>query len=664
MQHASSTPVTAERAHRAWSRGREDSRRGNWSRAAEHYRRAVRHSPRDPLYHLNLANAMRMLGDWAACIDAATLALKLDPANAIALSIKVEALTRMNRHEAVAQSLDLKNLELLDEIVLQTCGASLLQMGYYRNVIDIQMECLARNPGDPIAHYRLGLAFNGLSLKQQAAECLRTALALGLGPMEAGVRDLLFFYQREACDWHAEGAELKALRDSVEQLPDDAAMELSPLVHATLLDDPVVQLRASRTCSRYHENSVEPLPPRKLQERARLRIGYVSADIRQHATSFLMAELFERHDSTRFETYIYSHGEEDGSDMLRRIESAPDHFIRAQTMTPRAMAECIRADGIDILVDLKGYTRDSRPAVFAHRPAPIQVAWLGFPGTTGSSYIDYLISDPYITPRSHQPWFTEKILHLPGCYQCNDGTRPLPTAPSRASQGLPEGSVVFCSFNQSYKISPEVFNVWCFILQEVPGSVLWLLRSNYRAVNALREEAAARGVDPDRLLFADNATQARHLDRIGCADIYLDTWPCNGHTTVSDMLWSAVPVVTLSGRTFASRVAGSLLTAVGADDLICTDVTAYAQLAIALGHDAQARAVVRQHLAAARLSSDLFRSEPLVRALEGLYEQIFSQAMDARRLSPVRRRAGAGSARPRLDTCGPAGTLRPGGDRP
>jgi predicted O-linked N-acetylglucosamine transferase (SPINDLY family) len=386
-------------------------------------------------------------------------------------------------------------------------------------------------------------------------------------------------------------------------------------------------LKSARSCARFYAQSVTPLPSVHAQRRERIRLGYVSADVRQHATAYLMAELLERHDRDRFEVTLYSHGTEDTSPIRDRMVRAAAHHVMAQDMSPLELAERVRQDGIDILVDLKGYTKDSRPAIFAYRPAPLQVAYLGFPGTSGADFIDYVIGDRWVTPLDSADCFSEKIAQLPGCYQCNDGSRPLPVPPSRASQGLPEDALVLCGFNQAYKISAEVFDVWCRLLQRLPQAVLWLHSWNEQSPAALKREAGLRGIDPARLVFAPTMVQGPHLDRIGCADLYLDTWPCNGHTTVSDMLWAGVPVVTYSGRTFASRVAGSLLQAIGVPENVCASVQAYEEKVMELAQNAVLRQAVRERVQQARLTAPLFNGATIAREIESLYERMWERAV-------------------------------------
>ena len=506
-------------------------------------------------------------------------------------------------------------------------GVAQVHLGRAQSAVGSFLKALALEPSDGSVHYRLGLTFNELALKREAAECLRTALLMDLGPLEVGVRDLLAYYEREICDWAASEPGLDALRESIRKLPSTAAIQTNPFAHVTLLASPHDQLNGARSSARFYAEAVKPLPARTPKRREKIRIGYVSADIRQHATSFLMVQLLERHDRSRFEISIYSHGVEDDSKVYHRIRAAVDSFVSMRGLPATQIARRIRDDEIDIVVDLKGYTRDALPAIFAAKPAPVQVAYLGFPGTSGAEFIDYIVGDPFVTPTAHAAHFSEKIAQLPNCYQCNDGTRALPSKPSRASQGLPDDALVFCGFNQPYKISPQVMDVWCRLLLRNPGSLLWLLEWNRDAPAALRREASARGIDPSRLVFAKTLPLSEHLDRSACADIFLDTWPCNAHTTASDALWSGLPLITFSGATFASRVAGSLLHAMGIQETICDSVESYEAKAMELAHDADKRMAVRRRIEAARLTSPLFSGERIARDIEALYERMWERAL-------------------------------------
>jgi predicted O-linked N-acetylglucosamine transferase (SPINDLY family) len=362
-----------------------------------------------------------------------------------------------------------------------------------------------------------------------------------------------------------------------------------------------------------------------------LRIGYLSADFRQHATGVLTAGLFEHHDRERFRIIGYSTGADDSSAMRARLVAGFDRFVDARGWQAKKLATQIAADGVDILVDLNGHTYGAPTGAVALRPAPVQVNYLGYPGTMGTAFIDYLIGDPIVTPFSHGADYTETLVQLPGCYQINDQRRSIASAPSAAELGLPDDAFVFCSFNQTYKINPETFEAWGQILAAVPRSVLWLLGGNASSTSQLleanlRREAAARGIDAARLVFASRRPHPEYVGLYQHADLFLDTWPYNAHTTASDALWAGCPVLTWLGETFAGRVAASLVTAVGLPDLVMTDVRAYIAKAIELATHVDALARHRQHLAVKGRDSALFDTGATTHALERAYTTMAEQA--------------------------------------
>jgi predicted O-linked N-acetylglucosamine transferase (SPINDLY family) len=376
-----------------------------------------------------------------------------------------------------------------------------------------------------------------------------------------------------------------------------------------------------------HLRNARPLPPRPVSPVGqRLRIGYVSNDFHNHATSLLMVEALEQRNREHFEVTLYSHSPDDGSALQKRVRDACERHVNMRAMSEQQMAQAIHADGIDILVDLKGHTFGNRLGVFAHRPAPIQVAWLGFPGTCGADYIDYIIGDPRVTPLEHADHYSEHIAQLPNSYQPNDSQRQRPQQVTRAQCGLPDDALVLGCFNQSFKIGPANFTAWMRILQAVPNSLLWLLEDNEQATHNLRREAQARGVDPARLVFAPRVATAVHLSRLPLADLMLDNWPCNAHTTASDALWMGVPIVTLSGEIFASRVCASLLHAVGLGELACDSVAQYEATAIDLLRDPQRRQRLRNHLDNGRAAFPLFDGRRFAGDLEHLYERMAERA--------------------------------------
>jgi predicted O-linked N-acetylglucosamine transferase (SPINDLY family) len=612
---------------KAWQDGVARSQRGDWPGAVRALGKAVRQQPDDADAWLLLGHASYRAGDAVRAAEAAGQVCRLEPGHRAGLSLRLHCLRQLGRADELLEALEAAPDAVLSMDERAELADAQLRARRLPQAVQTCMTALCRRPADAAMHYRLGLVFDDLGCKAQAVECLRTALMLNLGPIETGVRDMLAFYQRDLCDWSGGAESLRAMCESAVRLAPGVAVRTNPFAHATLVDDPQGLLNAARANALYHAQGVHRLARRTPTRRERLRVGYLSNDFHHHATVLLMVQLLESHDRRRFEIFAYDHGRDDGSSQRRRVQSAVDHFEDVASASDAAIAHRVRSDGIDILVDLKGYTRGARPGILAHRAAPVQVAYLGFPGTTGSDDIDYIVGDRHVTPLEHAAWYTEKIAQLPGCYQCNDGTRPLPADARRIEHGLPDQALVLCGFNQSYKISPEVFDVWCRLLQRLPEAVLWLLDWNADATAALRREAIARGLAPQRLVFAPRVDSSVHLDRLGCADLFLDTWPCNGHTTASDMLWAGVPVLTVSGRSFASRVAGSLLRAVGVPELVCGDVPAYEQRALELAQDSNLRAVLRERVRAARLSSDLFRGDETARQLEGLYERMWERAL-------------------------------------
>jgi predicted O-linked N-acetylglucosamine transferase (SPINDLY family) len=405
---------------------------------------------------------------------------------------------------------------------------------------------------------------------------------------------------------------------------------MSPLSVAAHTDDPWFQM-----ASAFHYNRTDVGSPGAArigshwaaQHAGPLRIGYVSSDLREHAVGYLMAEVFELHDRSRVETFAYYCGPEASDSLHRRFRNSADHWTSISAMSDADAARQIADDGIQILVDVNGYTRDGRTRLFALRPAPVIVNWLGFPGTTGSPYHHYIIADDWIVPPDLEACYSERVLRLP-CYQPNDRRRLVsPVLPSRTDLGLPQDATVFCCFNGVHKITRFTFDRWMNILKRVPDSVLWLLSAGAETETRLRRAAQDRGVVPDRLVFAAKAPNRDHLARYPQADLFLDTTPYGAHTTASDALWMGVPVLTCSGRSFASRVCGSLVRAAGLPDLVCASLDEYVDRAVALGRDRATLRAYRSRLEAARDSSVLFDSPGLVRGLEGLYAEMWQASL-------------------------------------
>jgi predicted O-linked N-acetylglucosamine transferase (SPINDLY family)/glycosyltransferase involved in cell wall biosynthesis len=409
-----------------------------------------------------------------------------------------------------------------------------------------------------------------------------------------------------------------------------AGVSLADMVDATSAlamlsasGDPQEQLDAAR---RFITEKVlpatMPLAPTDGYSHDKLRIGYLSSDLCSHAVSILTAELYELHDRSRVEVFAFSWSNEDGTPLRARVVKAMDHYISIAAMSDEEAARCIRSHEIDILVDLHGLTLGTRPDILSWRPAPVQMTYLGFPGSTALPCIDYVIADEFVLPPELVPYFTERPLYMPNSFQINDRQRQIGPRPTRASCGLPDDAFVFCSFNNNFKFTEEVFASWMRILLRVPGSVLWLVSDHASVRQNLCASAQQLGVDPARLLFAPRVPPTEYLARYQIADLFLDTIPFNAGTTASDALWAGLPLLTCAGRTFSSRMAGSLLLAVGLPELITHSLQDYEDKAVALAQDRPKIAAMKQQLTDQRLTCSLFDSPQFVRDLEGLFEKI------------------------------------------
>jgi predicted O-linked N-acetylglucosamine transferase (SPINDLY family) len=378
------------------------------------------------------------------------------------------------------------------------------------------------------------------------------------------------------------------------------------------------------TCARQHAAQYAKRLPVRAERAAAgrdgvLRIGYLSDDFHAHAIAYLVTEVIECHDRNRFEIVAYDHSPSSDSPYRKRLEKAFDCLVRIDSLSDQDVAKRMAEDRIDIAVDLKGWTYNTRGQILAHRPAPLQVQWLGYPGTLGADWIDYILADPWLVRRGEEVFYSEKVVRLPDTYQSNDRRKEIGPTPGRRRLGLPESGLVFCCFNQTYKITPPMFGAWMALLRETEGSVLWLLEDNATAPEALRRQAALRGIDPERLVFAPKCPLPEHLGRMRQADLALDCFPYTSHTTGSDALWAGVPLLALSGDTFAARVSGSLLRAVGLPELITQSLDDYLALALQLAREPALLGAYRERLAKNRMNAPLFDSTRFTRHLEAAY---------------------------------------------
>jgi predicted O-linked N-acetylglucosamine transferase (SPINDLY family) len=384
-------------------------------------------------------------------------------------------------------------------------------------------------------------------------------------------------------------------------------------------------------CSRaYAADKYPPQSPLCRSERhanPKIRLGYLAGEFRTHATSMLMAGLFELHDRTRFELFAFDNGFDDGTPLRRRVETAFDSFIDISRASDLDVAKLIRDRKIDILVNLNGYCGLSRTGVFAHRPCPVQVNYLGFPGTMGTGYMDYIVADRIVIGEDEHRWYSEKVVTLPDCYQVNDSKRGMAgTTPARKEAGLPESGFVFCCFNNNHKLTPDVFDIWMRLLGKVEGSVLWLIQDNAVVAGKLRGEAERRGIASERIVLAPRVSVAAHLARHKLADLFLDTLPYNAHTTASDALWVGVPLLTCMGSSFPGRVAASLLHAVGLPELVTRTFEEYEALALRLAANPSLLAELKARLERNRATCSLFDTERFRRHIESAYITMWERA--------------------------------------
>jgi predicted O-linked N-acetylglucosamine transferase (SPINDLY family)/predicted SAM-dependent methyltransferase len=625
-------------AHRYWEAGVAAGQRGAWKDAATAFARAAQNAPQDVLMWLNLANARRNQEDVEGALAAICKCLQCDAQHQMVRRLGVEIVDmHLARDGAIAQQLAALPKALLGDAVLLTAVAQkLLSARRAADAVAVAMAALASSPAHVDAHEILLYCMRDLGLKNEAAECARTVLALR--PDHLAVRMHLFFDQRGACDW----TDLDATRDqlvaAIEAADDDAVLPLPVFSLLSADVEPAVQLKTARIAARCFTSGPAALPaPQSAQRRnGPLRVGLLSCDFRDHPVTQLLAETIEKMDRRRCQVHLYAHGPYDSSAWRGRLRAAADVFVDFESGTfvdfgdgiDAAIARRIRDDAIDVLVELGGHTRGSRLGVLQHRPAPVQVSFLGYPGTTGSEHVDYLVGDAIVTPLEHAAHYSEKLAQISGCLLPASRHRPLPMPMTRAACGLPDDALVLCAFNQAYKLLPCTFDVWCEALSAAPKAVLWLKAPNDDVVRNLRREAASRGVDPQRLVFADDKVgYDAHFSRLALADLFVDNWPYNAHTTASDALWAGLPLLTLRGRNFASRVAASLLHEAGLEAFVCDGVDHYRERLLRLVQQPQALCEAREYLQRERLNLPIFNSQAFSSDLLALFERMHQRWM-------------------------------------
>ena len=582
-------------------------REGALGAARSAYEQILTRRPRYPEILNNLGVLLLQLGDAAAASDTLSRAVAAKPALASASS----------------------NL-----------GAALKRQGRLAEAITAYRRAIEAEPGMADAHYNLGHALVEL---QRLPEALAAyARALDCSPGHRGALCSSIHQRRHLCDWRRFGEDAADLRRLIEE----GIPEVTPFDAMIFFDDPALQGACAKRMSERQCFGIEAMPPRRPERRERIRVGYLSSDFRAHPVSWLITETIEHHDRTRFECFGYAIGRNGGDSPEReRLSRAFEHFRDIDRLGMEEAAQAIRADGVDILVDLNGHTLGARSGILARRSAPVQLAWLGFPGPMNGAGIDYLIGDPVATPGALQPFIEERIVQLPGCFQ--PGYRriagEIPPL-QRREAGLPEQGVVFCCFNNSWKITPAFFTVWMRLLQALPDAVLWLLESSPEVRENLCREASARGVDPMRLIFAPRAALPVYFARLALADLFLDTLPYNAGTTARDALWAGLPVLSVTGKAFAGRMAASLLHAAGLSDLAVDSLETYEARATALANDPGTLEAMKSRTRAAR-EGPLFDTARFTRDLEAAFAAMHERALAGKPPAPfaIRRREAAQS---------------------
>jgi len=593
---------------------------GKLADAVARYGRAIDLDPDYAKAHLKLGDVLAEQGNLHEALACYRRVLVLKPDHAWALNNLANVLGELGKlDEAIAHyRLALTHRPGYPE-AHYNLGNALLQRGRPNEAAAHYIRALALKPSFADAHYCLSGVFSRQGHLENAISACQRALALDPDLLEASIQ--LAMLRMQACDWRQAEADVERALALMRQHPG----KTPPANLLCQSSSPADQLMCAREWAqellRWQPRQFHHKPPASPRK---IRLGYLCADYYTHPLARLVVEMIELHDRSAFEVTAYSIGPDDGSDMRKRLEAAFDRFVDFRAVDDLAAAEQIHADGIDILIDLTGYAQSARTRILVPRPAPIQVNGIGYTGTLGADFIDYIIVDPFVVPADQQPFYTERLVHLPNCYQPSDRKRQFAATPiTRADCGLPSDGFVFCCFNNRYKLRPAFFDIWMRLLDAVPGSVLWLLEGWSVVKDNLRREARERGIVPERLIFTPPVALPDFLARLRLADLFLDTLPYNAHTTANDALWAGLPVLTCAGATFAGRVAGSLLRTIGLPELATSSLGDYERLALRLAQTASLLLGFRERLAQNRSTMPLFAMARYTRDIEAAYAEMW-----------------------------------------
>jgi predicted O-linked N-acetylglucosamine transferase (SPINDLY family) len=610
-----STEAHAERAGALMALGRMEEALGAYDTALLGMPDAT-----DTLYNRGVALLkMQRTQDALASFEKV---LQSDPGHVAALTNRGNALFELGRVDEALASFD-KALARKPKYAdaLTSRGAALASVGRLDDALTAYGKAITVAPDDANSLTNRGMILQRLGRHAEAASAYEAALKVDRG-YKYGLGRLISA-KTFACDW-------LGLAELIDRLAADVSagkLATNPFTLLSVRSEPSAQLACAQAfAADKYPKAPDPLYRGAKYGRDRIRVAYIGGEFREQATSYLIAELFELHDKNRFETFAVSTGANDHSAMRKRLEAAFDTFVDGSNRTDRDLAELLNRSEIDIAVNLNGYFGVERTGLFALRPCPIQVNYLGFPGTMGAEHMDYILADRHVIPEDQHGFYTEKVVYLPESYQVNDSKKRISErTPTRSEVGLPEQGFVFCCFNSSHKITPDMFDVWCRLLRQVDGSVLWLFERNDVAKRNLFLEAERRGIAPERIIFAARANLADHLARHRLADLFVDSLPHNAHTTASDALWAGLPVLTCLGTTFAGRVGASLLHAIGLPELVTRSIEDYEALALSLVRTPSLLATMKTKLALNRTTHPLFDTNRFRRHIEAAYTTMWAR---------------------------------------
>lgn len=641
------------------------SRQGDYEGAVKLIQKAIQNFPANEILYNNLANALSHAGRFKEALDAYRKALKINPGYFDAYNNMGNTVKRMGKPlEAIGHFQKALTIRPGSAEVYSNMGNILAEIGRVDEALKCYTEALKLNPNYAKAYNNMGSALKAqeryaeaidfyckaVETDPQYAEAFNNlgATITDIGKPDEAIKffqkafelkpdfDLaqvnLYYALKRTCDWHQldslyaklDVQTAKALEQSVRPLED-------PFLNLARHADPALNCAVAKSWSNSISKSMSEIKTdftfdERKKENNKITVGYLSNNFRNHAMAHLMAGMFKLHDRSCFNIYAYSTGEDDKSDYRKRIQKGTDKFIDIRSLNHLDAARTIYEDKVDILIDLMGYTRGGRIEIVALRPAPVQVRYMGMAGTTGSAFFDYLIADQIVIPEEHTRYYSEKLVYLPACYQINDDQQKIADlAFNRKGQGLPEDGFVFCSFNQAFKLDPIMFKVWMDILKAVPESVMWLQAGSKVAEENLAKEAEKLGVPAKRIVFGPKMIKAQHLARLGLADLALDTRMVSGAATTSDALWAGIPVITLQGKHFSSRMSSSILNAMGLPELVAPSLEAYEKLAVRLATSREERQVIKKQLLTNRRQGPLFDTSRFTCNIEMAYKMMLER---------------------------------------